>query len=209
MDGVLVNSEPVHQRLEAEMFEELGLTLTFEEQQTFVGMSAYDSWSKVIRKYKLKNKPEDLIVRGRKKYWEVLHNTDEVKMMEGAMDLIERLRKSNLKLLLASSATSLTIREVLKKFMLEKHFPLFIGGDQVSASKPHPEIFIRIAERGNADPGECVVIEDASHGITAAKKAGMKAIGFQNHHSGKQDLSHADAVVGDLKSITVDFIRHL
>ena len=209
MDGVLINSEPVHQRHEREMYEELGLELTFEEQQSFVGMSAMDSWRFVIEKYNLKETPEELLFRGRGKYLKVLEETDEVKMMEGAMELIERLENGGIHLLLASSATSPTISAVLKKFDLVKTFPLFIGGDMVHNSKPNPEIFLNIAELAQVEPSNCVVIEDAEHGVTAANKAGMKSIGFQNHHSGKQNLSHAGAVVGDLDQITIEFLRNL
>ena len=208
MDGVLVNSEPVHQRLEKEMYEELGLDLSYEEQQSFVGRSAMDSWMFVIDKYKLKDKPQDLLLRGRRKYLKVLLETDEVKLMKGARELIDRLEGSY-HLLLASSATSVTIGEVLKKFNLAATFPLFIGGDMVQASKPEPEIFLRIADQAGVMPQECVVIEDAAHGITAAKRAGMKTIGFQNHHSGTQILDHADKVVDDLNQITVAMIRAL
>jgi HAD superfamily hydrolase (TIGR01509 family) len=208
MDGVLINSEPVHQRLEREMYEELGLNLSYEEQQTFVGMSAMDSWMWVINKYKLKDKPQDLLLRGRKKYLKVLLETDEVKLMEGARELLDRLGEKY-HLLLASSATSVTIGEVLKKFDLVKTFPLFIGGDMVQASKPEPEIFLKIAEQAGVKPEECVVIEDASHGITAAKRAGMKVIGFQNHHSGTQILHDADKIVDDLDQITIDLIKSL
>ena len=143
MDGVLVNSEPVHQRLEKEMYEELGLKLSYEEQQSFVGMSAMDSWMFVVTKYKLMHKPEELLVRGREKYLRVLLDTDEVKLMDGAMELIERL-DNTFHLLLASSATSVTINEVLTKFKLHSKFPLYIGGDMVSASKPNPEIFLKM-----------------------------------------------------------------
>ena len=90
MDGVLINSEPVHQRHEREMYEELGLELSFEEQQTFVGMSAIDSWRFVIEKYSLSKTPEELLLRGRGKYLKVLEETDEVKMMDGARELITR-----------------------------------------------------------------------------------------------------------------------
>jgi HAD superfamily hydrolase (TIGR01509 family) len=209
MDGVLINSEPVHQRHEREMYEELGLELTFEEQQSFVGMSAMDSWRFVIEKYNLKETPEELLFRGRGKYLKVLEETDEVKMIEGAMELIERLENGGFHLLLASSATSPTISAVLKKFDLVKTFPLFIGGDMVHNSKPNPEIFLNIAELAQVEPSNCVVIEDAEHGVTAANKAGMKSIGFQNHHSGKQNLSHAGAVVSDLDQITIEFLRNL
>jgi HAD superfamily hydrolase (TIGR01509 family) len=208
MDGVLVNSEPVHQRLEKEMYEELGLKLSYEEQQSFVGMSAMDSWMFVVTKYKLMHKPEELLVKGREKYLRVLLDTDEVKLMDGAMELMERL-DSVFHLLLASSATSVTINEVLTKFKLHDKFPLYIGGDMVSASKPNPEIFLTIAEQACVPPEECVVIEDAMHGVTAAKRAGMKAIGFQNHHSGTQNLKNADRVVEGLEEITIEMIRQL
>lgn len=209
MDGVLINSEPVHQRHEREMYEELGLELTFEEQQSFVGMSAMDSWRFVIEKYNLNETPQELLLRGRGKYLKVLDETDEVKMIEGSRELIERLENGGFHLLLASSATTPTISAVLKKFDLVKTFPLFIGGDMVHNSKPNPEIFINIAELAQVEPSKCVVIEDAEHGVTAANKAGMKSIGFQNHHSGKQDLSHAGAVVDDLDQITIELLKSL
>ena len=209
MDGVLVNSEPVHQRHEREIYEEIGLELTFEEQQSFVGMSAMDSWTFVIEKYKLNHKPEELLLRGRGKYLKVLWETDEVQMMEGAPALIKRLEDHAFHLLLASSATSTTIGAVLKKFDLTKNFPLFIGGDMVHNSKPNPDIFLKIAELARVNPADCVVIEDAEHGVTAALKAGMKTIGFQNHHSGKQKLSHAHHVVGHLDDITIDLLKSL
>jgi HAD superfamily hydrolase (TIGR01509 family) len=209
MDGVLINSEPVHQRHEREMYEELGLDLTFEEQQSFVGMSAMDSWRFVIEKYKLDETPEALLLRGRGKYLKVLEETDEVHMMEGARELIQRLEHNGYHLLLASSATSPTISAVLKKFDLVKTFPLFIGGDMVHNSKPNPDIFLSIAGIAGVKPSECVVIEDAEHGVTAANNAGMKSIGIQNHHSGKQNLSHANVVVDHLDLITIKLLQEL
>lgn len=209
MDGVLVNSEPVHQRHEKEMYEELGLELTFEEQQSFVGMSAMDSWRFVIDKYKLDITPQELLLRGRGKYMKVLHETDEVKMMDGAMELLQRLEDQGFHLLLASSATSVTVGAVLKKFNLLNTFPLFIGGDMVHNSKPNPEIFLNIAKLADVAPENCLVIEDAEHGVTAALKAGMKVIGFQNHHSGTQNLSRANAVVHSLDQITLGMIQEV
>ena len=128
--------------------------------------------------------------------------------MEGSLELIHRLEEYY-HLLLASSATSITIGEVLRKFNLVKTFPIFIGGDMVYNSKPNPEIFLKIADQAGVKPDECVVIEDAEHGVNAAKRAGMKTIGFQNHHSGTQNLKNADRVVDGLDDITVDLIRGL
>ena len=65
------------------------------------------------------------------------------------------------------------------------------------------------AELAQVEPSNCVVIEDAEHGVTAANNAGMKSIGFQNHHSGNQKLSHANVVVDDLDQITLELLREL
>ena len=204
---MLVNSEPGHQRLEKEMYEELGLRLSYEEQQSFVGQSAMDSWTFVINKYGLKDKPQDLLLRGRRKYLKVLLETDEVKLMDGAADLIRRL-ESEFHLLLASSATSVTIGEVLRKFGLVETFPIFIGGDMVVNSKPNPEIFIKVALQAGVQPEECVVIEDAEHGVTAAKKAGMKCLAVTNTHP-REKLTEADLVVTTLETISVADLAEL
>jgi len=209
MDGVLINSEPVHRRHAREMFAELGLVLTPEIQQTLVGRSALDTWKYVIDTYNLDETPEELLIKSRGKYLKVLIDSDEVQMVDGAQSLIDRLENNGYHLLLASSATSVTITEVLRKWGLKDTFPLFIGGDMVHSSKPNPEIFLQIAELAHVQPGECVVIEDADHGVTAANKAGMKSIGFRNKLSGTQSLTHADAVVDNLDEITIDLLKKL
>jgi HAD superfamily hydrolase (TIGR01509 family) len=209
MDGVLINSEPVHRRHAKEMFAELGLVLTPEVQQTLVGRSALDTWKYVIDKYDLDETPEGLLKKSRGKYLKVLIDSDEVQMVDGARSLIDRLENNGFHLLLASSATSVTITEVLRKWNMKDTFPLFIGGDMVHSSKPNPEIFLQIAELAQVKPEECVVIEDAAHGVTAANNAGMKSIGFRNKLSGKQNLTHADVVVEDLEEITINMLRKL
>jgi HAD superfamily hydrolase (TIGR01549 family) len=209
MDGVLINSEPVHRRHAEEMFAELGLHLTSEEQQKLVGRSALDTWKYVINAHNIDETPEGLLKRSRGKYLKVLIDSDEVEMVDGAHALIDRLENNGYHLLLASSATSITITEVLRKWNLKDFFPLFIGGDMVHSSKPNPEIFLKIAELAQVKPEECVVIEDADHGVTAANNAGMKSIGFRNKLSGSQKLTHADVVVDDLNEITIELLREL
>jgi HAD superfamily hydrolase (TIGR01509 family) len=206
LDGVIVNSEPVHQRLENHMYEELGLDLTPEFKQTLVGTSALDAWRMIGESFHLDKTPEELLLIGRGRYLEVL-NAGGVPLSEGALDLISRFRNHQYKILLASSASSRTITEVLRFHKLDEIFTMYIGGDQVSRSKPEPEIFLRIAEMGRVVPGECLVIEDAYNGVKAAKKAGMFCIGYKNYFTGRQDLSLADAIVTNLDEITIDLVR--
>ena len=208
LDGVVINSEPVHQRLENRMYEELGLDLSPEFKKSLVGTSALDAWKLIDKHYGLNKTPEELLLIGRGRYIEVL-KAGGVPLSEGALDLISLFQKYNYKILLASSASSRTIGEVLRFHKLEEIFRLYIGGDQVSRSKPEPEIFLKIAQMGKVAAGECLVIEDAYNGIKAAKSAGMFCIGYENHFTGEQDLSMADAIVGNLNEITIDLVHRI
>ena len=84
-----------------------------------------------------------------------------------------------------------------------------MSGTELIHSKPHPEIFLRSAALANCDPGECVVIEDSENGVTAARVAGMKSIGFLNPNSSVQDLSRADVVVKSFEELNAALIRNV
>ncbi len=98
---------------------------------------------------------------------------------------------------------------MLEHFHLEKYFRYRIGGNEVSKSKPEPEIFIKAAQQSSSDPGKCLVIEDSSNGVIAAKTAGMFCVGYASSHTGIQDLSMADMVVQNLDEITPEAISLL
>ena len=208
MDGVIVNSEPVHQKLEWEMFAELGLDISEEEHKTFIGSSAVDMWKRIKQNHRLEKSPEELLLYGRKKYWQALDN-GRVTLVDGAPGLIEALKKSGFIIQLATSSTRPTVDKVLRHFNLEKYFDFTIAGNEVERSKPDPEIFIKAAKQSGTDPSQCLVIEDAANGVKAAKAAGMYCIAYKNDGTGDQDLSMADLVVDDLKAITPEMIRAL
>jgi len=98
---------------------------------------------------------------------------------------------------------------VLKKFELSNFFAAKVSGSELAHSKPHPEIFVRSAQIAGSEPEECIVIEDSKNGVTAAKAAGMKCIGFLNPNSGVQELSKADVIVKSFEEVSADFIKKL
>ena len=208
MDGVIVNSEPVHQRLEFEMFNDLGLTISAEEHKDYVGTSAVDMWRLISTRHTLQKSPEELLLYGRQLYWDALDN-GEVKLVEGVLDLIQLFDLQEFTLQVASSATRPTVEKVLDSFDLQRFFPHRIGGDEVKRSKPNPEIFQKAAKQSNSRPDSCLVIEDSSNGVKAAKKAGMQCIGYSNPGTGIQDLSMADFIIHDMEEITLDLLHKL
>ena len=208
MDGVIIDSEPIHQQLEFEMFAELGLHISEEEHKDYIGTSAIDMWTKIGERHNLTKSPKELLLYGRKKYWKSL-DEGKVPLVEGALDLINIFYENKFLIQVASSATRPTVDKVLEHFSLEKYFKYRIGGDEVSKSKPEPEIFLKAAQQSGSDPENCLVIEDSGNGVTAAKSAGMFCIGYENSGTGKQNLAHADVLVKNLNEIDLVTIKSI
>lgn len=83
-------------------------------------------------------------------------------------------------------------------------FDVLVTADDITRSKPDPEIYLKAAQLLGVDPGSCVAIEDAELGMQSAKSAGMRVIAFLNPNSGKQDTSKADFVVSSIRDIDLD-----
>ena len=206
MDGVIIDSEPIHQKMEFEMYQELGLDISEEEHKNYVGTSSIDMWRMISQRHKLVKTPEELLLYGREKYWEALDN-GRVPLVEGVVSLIANFHKNDYIIQVASSATRPTVDRVLSYFNLHSFFKYRIGGNEVAFSKPNPEIFLKAASQSESEPGNCLVIEDSTNGIKAAKAAGMYCIGYANTGTGNQDLTQADLVVTSLGDIDLDMIR--
>jgi beta-phosphoglucomutase family hydrolase len=209
LDGVIIDSEPVHFRLERQMLEELKIEVSSEEHNSYVGMSPENMWTAIITRHNVSFNPQDLIQKKHLLYIGHLVNEQNLYPIPGVAALIKKLHKNNFKLAIASSSHLEVIDAVLKKFDLSDDFTALVSGTELTHSKPHPEIFLRAAELVNSKPGECVVIEDSKNGVTAAKAAGMKCIGFANPNSGDQNLDSADVIIRSFEEINVDFISSL
>ena len=195
MDGVIIDSEPIHFKMENEMFQELKIAISYEEHCSFVGTSSKNMWQIIAEKYGLKVDPKELVNKQHALYMAYLMNEKDLRPIAGVVELIQDLYHNGFKLVLASSSYMEVIEAVLSKFNLPNYFMARVSGTELANSKPHPEIFIQSAKLANSEAVECVVIEDSQNGITSAKAAGMKCIGFANPNSGAQDLSKADLII--------------
>jgi len=209
MDGVIVNSEPVYQQIEHEMFRELGIEIDKQTHRTFVGLRTLDMWKSIVHRFHLPQHPADLDREEGKRYLEMLDKKNGMSAVRGSIQLIRLLKNHGYVLALASSNSKRAINAVLKKFKIIDYFRFVISGEQVEKSKPDPDIFIKTAETVEKDPAECLVIEDSTNGVIAALRAGMKCIAYENSETGIQDLSEADLIVRDLKEITPGTIQKL
>lgn len=209
MDGVMIDSEPLHYKTEKEILEGFGVTdYPFSEHAQYVGMRTRDLWKGHCQKYNLTKTPEELTIIGDDAYIEEL-KTGDFGPIEGVMELIQSINESGKKLIVASSASRENIRLVLDKFAISNYFLGYVSSQDVKLTKPNPDIFLLAAKTLKVKPENCVVIEDASHGVAAAKSAGMACIAYRNMNSGNQDLTKADAIVDSLYDVDLEMMTEL
>lgn len=201
MDGVLVDSEPYHFKVEKILFKELGISISDNEIESFVGLAMDEMWHRIKTRYNLKEEVKDLVKKDtefRVSYFSGLESLNSINRVK---TLIETIKSEGLKTAVASSSHGLLVSAVLKKIGLSSYFPVRISGADVEHGKPSPDIFIKTAEVLEVKPENCVVIEDSYNGVKGANAAGMKCIAFRNPASGDQDLSDADLVIDSFDEI--------
>lgn len=206
MDGVIVDSEPLHFQIEKEMLEELGGTMDEKEHASFVGTTDYKMWSVFKDRFNLEPSVEELVDIKKRRF---AKNIDKIELVDNVSDLITTLYSEGYALGLASSNNKKTVHSIVHKFQLNKYFKVIISGEEVSNGKPNPEIFIEAAKAMDLKPEECLVIEDATNGIIAANSAGMKCIAIRNKNSGNQDLSKANLIIGNFEELVLDDMKKL
>jgi beta-phosphoglucomutase-like phosphatase (HAD superfamily) len=201
MDGVIIDSEPLHQECERMIFCKLGIDVTQEQHNSLVGATDETIWSGIVEQFKLPVSVPEIIRLKKSLYLALLKNEGNIRIVSHARELISGLVHQNYLLALASSSPMEQIDYILSETGFVRSFQAVVSGDDIQYGKPHPEIFLKAASLIGLKPDSCVVIEDSYNGVTAAKSAGMKCIGFQNPVSGIQDLSKADIIVHSLEEI--------
>jgi len=129
--------------------------------------------------------------------------------LEGVEKLIKDLHQNGIQLILASSASKVTIERVFRRFELHPYFTHIVSGEDFPKSKPHPAIFEFAASLSIAPKENCIVIEDSTNGVLAAKAAGIFCVGYNSIHSKLQDLSKADTVINHFDELNYTIISEL
>jgi len=206
MDGVIVDTEPLHRKSFFKMFADLGIEVDNELYGSFTGRATLAICRDLCNHFHLSQTPETLLVLKRKYFKEIFENDDSLDLLDGVLPLIKDYYDHGLKMVLASSASMDNIKQIFSRFGLDKYFVAKLSGADLKDSKPHPEIFIKAAKTSGHDPSECMVIEDATNGIKAAKAAHIFCVGYQSANSENQNYSEADLVISHFNEIAFDKI---
>jgi beta-phosphoglucomutase len=207
MDGVIVDTEPLHHKAYKMMFDDVGISVTDTMYLSFTGQSTRSICEFLCTHFELSLEPIVLEKCKRAHFTKLFFEDPDLQLLDGVEDLIKNYHSNGLTLVVASSASMFTINNVMKRFNLDPYFKDKLSGADLKASKPHPEIFINAAKAAGVSSSECFVIEDSTNGIIAAKEANIFCIAYKSVHSKDQDYSRADLLVSDYKDITFDKIK--
>ena len=201
MDGVIIDSEEIHKKAYYETFVSIGVDVSEELYKTLTGSSTINAFQKLVAHFELDLNPEELVLNKRKRYVNFFENDPTLHLVKGVEDLMKHCHKKGLTLILASSSATVNIDRVFNRFNLNKYFKAKISGADLTASKPHPEIFEKAALLGNTPKENCIVIEDSDNGIKAANDAGIFVFGYKNPMAADQTLENADFIINNFKRL--------
>lgn len=195
MDGVIVDSESIYKKIEKELFDEVGVAVDHEEHISYQGSSNPIMWSLIKEKHGLHHSLEELVAMTENKVIRFFSGLPKIEPMSGVVELLQWLQKNGIKLALASSSSIDVINIVLAKTGLTPFFEVVVDCTEAGAGKPDPAIFLLARKKLGVPKGNCVIMEDSTNGIKAAKAAGIYCIAFSGPGSEHQDKSAADLII--------------
>ena len=199
MDGVIVDSEPRHEKAFLQVAKEIGCEDHGLRFADYIGRSDRDLWIDFIKKHNPSFSLDELLLMKREKVVEIL--TREKPVFNGLPELVSSLA-AKYPLAVASGSDRVIVDAVLRLGNLQQYFPIIVTASQVKQGKPAPDIFLRTAELLKLPPSECWVIEDSKPGIRAALAAGMKVIAITNTHPAAEltEATHVASTYGEIRS---------
>jgi beta-phosphoglucomutase len=215
-DGVITDSEILHLRAFNRVLGQYGIEIaTKDYYQTYLGFTDVDCYKSLIDQGLLKideQKIDDLIEQ-KYQIFEELART-EGRTIEGVHDFLKMLEQNNIPMAICSGALLAEIELLLEEARLRHFFRAIVSADHVRRGKPHPEGFLLALQKLNEDrenpilPDQCIVIEDSSWGLRAAKAAGMHTIAVTNSYDA-DELSLAEKIVTRLNELSMDDLQQL
>lgn len=206
LDGVIVDTVPAHYTAWKAMADEVGVDFDEKENENLKGVSRFESMKHILSLGNIEKTDDEVNAYTERKnaiYVDIISSMTPEDILPGVVEFIDKLKANNIAIAIGSASKNTPV--ILKCVGLDKVFKVIVDGNQITKSKPNPEVFLKGAEQLGFAPNECIVLEDAISGVKAAKAGGMKCIGVGH----PEVLSEADIVVDDLTSVDIDFLKAL
>ncbi|MFT6970058.1 MAG: beta-phosphoglucomutase [Roseivirga sp.] len=206
LDGVIVDTVPAHFIAWQSIAQELNIPFDEKDNEALKGVSRMDSMKKILALGGMQKTEGEILALTTKKnnlYVSIISKMTDKDILPGVLAFIALLKSNGI--MVAVGSSSKNTPTILKCIGLEQGFDAIVDGNQVTHSKPNPEVFLKGAERMGLAPSDCIVIEDAISGVQAAINGGMRCIGV-----GEQKvLEKANIVVKTLSELNLDLLSRL
>jgi len=205
LDGVIVNTVPIHFRAWQRMFSEYGKEFDFNDYKEKVdGIPRLDGCRAILT-----DASDDIIKEASDKkqiyYLEYL-NKEGVEVYQTTISLLKDLISRKIETAVVSSSKNCLL--ILERVGITDLFKVKLSGNDITKGKPDPQIFLMAAEQLGVDPKESIVFEDATLGIDAGKSAGMVCVGIDRDNN-PHLFKKADIVVSDLGEVDFQKLESL
>jgi len=205
LDGVVVNTVPIHFKAWKKMFSEYGIKFTFEDYKKYVdGIPRIEGCKAIMRGY-----PDNVIneaAERKQKYFREFIEKEKIPIFESTINFMKELKENGIKISVLSSSKNSPF--ILKKIGIYDMLDAEVNGNDITKGKPDPEIIFKILEKLKLKNNEVVVFEDAILGVRAAKSAGCFCIGVDRYNNPFR-LKEADFIINDLSEIDLKKLKEI
>lgn len=186
MDGVLFDTERIYLKVWKSVFKKYGYKMTKDIYSQVIATGREN-----VKKVFLREFGEELPIEKMYKEKDIALKEEIEKstyIKEGAVEILIYLKSKNYKVALATSSDRERMNKQLEKASIREYFDEIVCKDEVEKTKPNPEIYLKVADKLNINPKNCVVIEDSLAGVKAAYKANMKVLHVEDIKKADEEI---------------------
>ena len=199
MDGVLIDSEPLHFAVLSDLLARAGHTLTRAENEQFIGTTSEAMFSTLITRHGLSGTVDEYIARYDEALLRVLREPHAP--APGVVALLARAGELRMRVAVASSSRREWVEATIQSLGLSDAFDEVVSGDDVERGKPDPAIYVLTAQRLDVAAHRCLAIEDSPNGVQSARAAGMTVLGVRTEYTAHLHLDGVARTVDSLADL--------
>jgi HAD superfamily hydrolase (TIGR01509 family) len=197
LDGLMFNTEELYQEVGSELLRRRGYEFTQELLDQMMGRPSRVALQIMIDTHTLKATVEELIAETDEIFPSIL--ADRLAPMPGLIELLEAIERHAIPKAIATSSRRSFVEHVLGVFSYQSRFSPILTSEDITHGKPHPEIYLKAAQRLNVAPENMLVLEDSQNGCKAAIAAGAITVAVPGEHSSRHDFTGAKLIADTLR----------
>jgi len=203
MDGVLIDSEPIHVEIEKKLFYKLGIEVPEVVHHSYMGASNEFMYADLQSRFNLTESVTELMNRDELFRSDYFNRLETVPVNEGLISLLNQIKSAGLKMAVATSSSPEIATILLNKCGISHYFDVIVTTSEAGKSKPSPDVYLLAAKKTGVLPENCIVFEDSPNGLLAAKSARMYCVVIQSDNKIISELSGADHLIQSFREITL------